>query len=1382
MATLQFKRIKNTFPDFFVLKNSIGKEPYKLQPGEPLVATYKDGDATRTVLVVASADGDIEFIDYDGLEARVATAEEAVKDVTFKTQDTPSLHLGKDSSGSNTILSGDVKVSTASGNILSVNSTSLGNTQGLYAKVMLKRDGNGSLVLTTSSPLGEQTQTVPLDKEVHLSENGSFYNPVNKTLSLKMSNGSAVLVDLSNVVNVADIDNNILQDKALGLYAAVDLRYDSARNILYLTKTKAGGGTEEKSFQLNSMQLLDDITYDSLKEAIVIRFITQAGEFKKIEVPVSQLIREWRPYNEMHTVQIERTENKTGGQDLLSADVKIASDPDNILTKKNYQLYVKGVASNIRYSADPSSGATVRDKIDELQGDVSKVSSAVDTFNDAIEYVENIVSAVSGVSEAKINAIISGAGLNPNGSYRDKADDPDSYPYLGTAKSLDSADGFLARNLRSVSSQTSTNATKIAENDSAIRQNKADIDYVSGVVSTITGSASSAEVTELSGKVENIISAVSLNDNGSYKPIGHSGHPFIENAQTVQGAQISLDKAIQEVVSGTGLQVDSAHNIRYIAPSSISDLAAGATANSINETTSILGSSLVSLSGAVSGTPAAVTALQNKVDALSGVSQAEIDRIESGAGLNPDGTYIKDTDGTAFILSATSLANADNILDKAIKSISGKVDSLSGVNQAEIEEISGVASSTSGIVQNMLRDEALSGDGVYHRVQNTVDDPNPIIGQLSVSSFTTADKALQKKIIELSGKVTSDSGISGSVSALSATVVNKKADKFTPGQTDSITLHFDATDPNEKKLLGAINLNGNDRDCHFLDTSGTTVATKNIKNIIQVNGNGVSAYAHLDYNEATNTLYWSNGAETDSSGYTTGRAIQLSAGSIIKSMSASTGSSGELIIYYTTEGDSGTTKECKIPLSAFSTIALATDGEGVDIENTSGGSAVYTLRAKAKIDANPVNILRLTNDNHLIVSGLASNIRFYDNPSLSANTVQSVVSGLSGDVATISADVLSHESILSGISASTDYINAIPNILSGVGLDEDGNYIPVTAGTRFTSAATSVSGATQALDKALQDIISGAGLSADGKFDKSRFTTDPALSASSSITDAIEDLAQYTEKGFVSGCGLTSAGTLNTSTFTGSSALSGLTSANTLADAISGLGKALDTIAGTGVKSDGTFNNDVFSAGSFVSSATSLADATNKLDEALDTIAGTGLKADGTFDNSVFSSTSFISSASSLADMGQKLDNALQTIAGTGLKADGSFDNSVFSASPILSASSSITDAISDLDSAFEFCCDTAMDAIGNIDEDGNWVIPSAITENFPSGKTSGISSVSDALALLADGGIMFDDFYNDPATDPSGRTYNVRFTVVDDAGKPKLAADVDYCDCGDYD
>lgn len=65
-------------------------------------------------------------------------------------------------------------------------------------------------------------------------------------------------------------------------------------------------------------------------------------------------------------------------------------------------------------------------------------------------------------------------------------------------------------------------------------------------------------------------------------------------------------------------------------------------------------------------------AYQNDVDAANGELQSEIDNIEQGAGLNEDGTYSAKDDAN-YISGATSLKNADELLDEAVKNLNDSV-------------------------------------------------------------------------------------------------------------------------------------------------------------------------------------------------------------------------------------------------------------------------------------------------------------------------------------------------------------------------------------------------------------------------------------------------------------------------------------------------------------------------------------------------------------------------------------------------------------------------------------------------------------------------------------------------------------------------------------
>jgi len=66
--------------------------------------------------------------------------------------------------------------------------------------------------------------------------------------------------------------------------------------------------------------------------------------------------------------------------------------------------------------------------------------------------------------------------------------------------------------------------------------------------------------------------------------------------------------------------------------------------------------------------------------------QKEVDRVEAGAGLDSDGNYVVNSNAN-YISGASSLADADNKLDAAIKSVSDKCDTNNTTIRTEINSI-----------------------------------------------------------------------------------------------------------------------------------------------------------------------------------------------------------------------------------------------------------------------------------------------------------------------------------------------------------------------------------------------------------------------------------------------------------------------------------------------------------------------------------------------------------------------------------------------------------------------------------------------------------------------------------------------------------------------
>lgn len=94
---------------------------------------------------------------------------------------------------------------------------------------------------------------------------------------------------------------------------------------------------------------IKDAYYDSDRECIIITFYTKQEKEKTVEINVANLIREWEPDNThpSKVVELTREEAFGGGVDKLSADVRISSQPKNILQKDGNTLLVKGDSEQI---------------------------------------------------------------------------------------------------------------------------------------------------------------------------------------------------------------------------------------------------------------------------------------------------------------------------------------------------------------------------------------------------------------------------------------------------------------------------------------------------------------------------------------------------------------------------------------------------------------------------------------------------------------------------------------------------------------------------------------------------------------------------------------------------------------------------------------------------------------------------------------------------------------------------------------------------------------------------------------------------------------------------------------------------------------------------
>lgn len=149
------------------------------------------------------------------------------------------------------------------------------------------------------------------------------------TLNLTMTNGK-----ISGKVVLDGNKNNIISGgNGAGLFASVDLQYDSATNTLRLL---TNGVPSEHVIRLNAGSLVDSISYDKDNGQIIINYTDAQGNKQSTSIDVRDLFNEWTVENsDSSAVILNKTlhTNDSKTLDVLTADVKISADAANILQK-----------------------------------------------------------------------------------------------------------------------------------------------------------------------------------------------------------------------------------------------------------------------------------------------------------------------------------------------------------------------------------------------------------------------------------------------------------------------------------------------------------------------------------------------------------------------------------------------------------------------------------------------------------------------------------------------------------------------------------------------------------------------------------------------------------------------------------------------------------------------------------------------------------------------------------------------------------------------------------------------------------------------------------------------------------------------------------------
>ncbi|WP_420576426.1 tail fiber domain-containing protein [Ekhidna sp.] len=842
--------------------------------------------------------------------------------------------------------------------------------------------------------------------------------------------------------------------------------------------------------------------------------------------------------------------------------------------------------------------------------------ASLDAVDLALDAAINTVATSNAGVQTELDDTQTGAGLGTDGSYNTNS----GTNYIDGATSLDAADDLL---------------------DAAIAGVQADVD-----ANEVDADATQAELDVTQG-------GAGLNADGTYT--GKTGTNYIDGQASLDAVDLALDAAINTVAtSNAGVQTELDDTQTGAGLAGDGSYNANTGTNYIDGATSLDAADDL-LDAAIAGVQADVDANETDSDNADAAIQTELDAVETGAGLSATGTYVTNT-GTNYIDGATSLDNADDLLDAAINTVA---TSNAGV-QTELDDTQTGA--------------GLGTDGSY----NTNSGTNYID---AAGSLDAADDLLDAAIAGVQADVDANETDSDNADA----AIQTELDAVETGAGLSATGTY-VTNTGTNYIDGATSLDNAD---DLLDAAINTVATSNagVQTELDDTQTGAGLAGDGSYNANTGTNYIDGATSLDAADDLLDAAIagvqadvdanEVDADATQAELDVTQGGAG-LNADGTYTGKTGTNyidgqaslDAVDLALdAAINTVATSNAGVQTELDDTQTGAG---LAGDGSYNAN-------TGTNYIDAAG----------------SLDAADDLLDAAIAGVQADVDANEVDADATQAELDVTQG------GAGLNADGTYTGKT-GTNYIDGQASLDAVDLALDAAintvatsnagvqteLDDTQTGAGLAGDGSYNANTGTNyidgatsldaaddllDAAIAGVQADVDANEtdsdnaDAAIQTELDAVeTGAGLSATGTYVTNT--GTNYIDGATSLdnaddlldaaiNTVATSNAGVQTELDdTQTGAGLGTDGSYNTN--SGTNYIDAAGSLDAADDLLDAAIAgvqadvdanevdadatqaeldvTQGGAGLNADGTY--TANGTANYISSSTSLVDADNSLD------------------------------------------------------------------------------------------------------------------------------------------------
>lgn len=205
-----------------------------------------------------------------------------------------------------------------------------------FNKEKQERIDNDATLSGLVETLSANTESRLIDLTSDISINVDKADPVRPNIKVNISQ------------EVEDDKVNLIKLNADGLYVGVDLKYDYVKETgksMLIFKTTNG----TKNIDIQPATFIDHVTYDPTTESLVIWYFA-GGEMQKIEVPLGDLLDEWRVSEDTRgAIKLDKQRDESFGKDVLYGEVILNTNRgDNILENLSGSLYVSnsGITQN----------------------------------------------------------------------------------------------------------------------------------------------------------------------------------------------------------------------------------------------------------------------------------------------------------------------------------------------------------------------------------------------------------------------------------------------------------------------------------------------------------------------------------------------------------------------------------------------------------------------------------------------------------------------------------------------------------------------------------------------------------------------------------------------------------------------------------------------------------------------------------------------------------------------------------------------------------------------------------------------------------------------------------------------------------------------------